>query len=237
MKRIDKTSPLARARITGAVYLLFFATAIAGEVFSRRAGISATQPNTTGNAATTVDTMLAHVASLRWGSALGLISIACYIAVTVLLYQLFKPGGPTLALIAMCLSLMGLAVQTVGVLFQLAPLAVLSDSDDASVFDTSQMQALAVTFLHLRTQANQIGLVFDGLFLLLIGYLIIRSTFLPVILGVLTALAALGWLSYVSPPLAIHLQPYVQILGFIAEAALMLWLLLVGVRAPASLAT
>ena len=232
MKRIDSASPPATARIAGAVYLLFFTTAIAGEVFNRQAGISATQPNISGNAATTVNTMLAHMASLRWGSALGLISIACYIAVTVLLYQLFKPGRPTLALIAMCVSLMGLAVQTYGALFQLAPLTVLSDSVDASVFDTSQMQALATTFLHLRTQANEIGLVFDGLFLLLLGYLIIRSTFLPVILGALTALAALGWLSYLSPPLAIHLQPYVQILGFIAEAALMLWLLLVGVSVP-----
>jgi hypothetical protein len=40
-----------------------------------------------------------------------------YIAVTALLYQLFKPVSSSLALIAMCLSLMGLAVQTVSDLF------------------------------------------------------------------------------------------------------------------------
>jgi hypothetical protein len=230
--RLDEASPRAKARITGAVYLIFFAAAIAGEVFDRQAGVSATQSHTSGNEATMVNTMLVHIASLRWGSALGLISIACYIAVTVLLYQLLKPGSPSLALIAMCLSLMGLAVQTYGAVFQLAPLTVLSDGANVSVFDASQVRALAVSFLHLRTLASQIGLVFDGLFLLLIGYLIIRSTFLPVILGALTALAGLGWLSYLAPPLANQLQPYVQILGFIAEAALMLWLLVVGVSVP-----
>jgi hypothetical protein len=232
MKRIDKASPQVKARITGAVYFFFFATAVAGEVFIRQAGISATQSGTSGDAATTVNTLLAHMASLRWGSALGLISIACYIAVTVLLYQLFEPISPGLALIAMCSSLMGLAVQTFGALFQLAPVTVLSDSANGSVFDTGQVQALAITFLHLKTQAIQIGLVFDGLFLFLTGYLIIRSTFLPTILGALIALAGLGWLSSLSPPLASHLQPYIQIVGFIAEAALMLWLLIAGVNVP-----
>jgi hypothetical protein len=75
-----------------------------------------------------------------------------------------------------------------------------------------------------------IGLVFDGLFLLLIGYLTFRSTFLPRILGALLALAGVGWLTFLAPPLASSLSPYIQVLGFVAEAALMLWLLVIGVN-------
>ena len=73
------------------------------------------------------------------------------------------------------------------------------------------------------------SLVFFGPYCLLIGYLIFRSTFLPRILGVLMALAGLGWLIFLSP-LASHLSTYLKILGFLAEASLMLWLLIKGVN-------
>jgi hypothetical protein len=75
------------------------------------------------------------------------------------------------------------------------------------------------------------SLVFFGPFCLLIGYLIFRSTFLPRILGVLMALAGLGWLIFLSP-LASHLLTCLKIIGFIAEASLMLWLLVMGVNIP-----
>ena len=73
------------------------------------------------------------------------------------------------------------------------------------------------------------SLVFFGPYCLLLGYLIFRSTFLPRILGVLMAFAGLGWLIFLSP-LANHLSTYLKILGFLAEASLMLWLLVMGVN-------
>ena len=85
-------------------------------------------------------------------------------------------------------------------------------------------------FLNLNAQAGYIALVFDGLFLFLIGYLIFRSTFLPRILGALVAFAGLGWLTFLSPPLANYLLTYLEVLGVLAEASLMLWLLVIGVN-------
>jgi hypothetical protein len=73
------------------------------------------------------------------------------------------------------------------------------------------------------------SLVFFGPYCLLIGYLIFRSTFLPRILGVLMAFAGLGWLIFLSP-LANHLSAYLKVLGFLAEASLMLWLIVKGVN-------
>jgi hypothetical protein len=73
------------------------------------------------------------------------------------------------------------------------------------------------------------SLVFFGPFCLLLGYLIFRSTFLPRVLGVLMAFAGLGWLIFLSP-LANHLSTYLKVLGFLAEASLMLWLLVMGVN-------
>jgi hypothetical protein len=63
----------------------------------------------------------------------------------------------------------------------------------------------------------------------LIGFLIFRSTFLPRILGLLMAFAGVGWLILLTP-FANPLSTYLKILGFIAEASLMLWLIVKGVN-------
>ena len=39
----------------------------------------------------------------------------------------------------------------------------------------------------------------------------------------------LGWLAILSPPIARHLSLYIEIIGIVAEASLMLWLLVKGV--------
>jgi hypothetical protein len=229
-ERIAEASPRSRARITGVVYLLFFVTAVLGEFITRQAGMSGIQLGVSGDAAATAHNILAHESTFRLGFALGLISTACYVAVTALFYQLFRPVSRSLALLAVCFSLMGLAIQTFGSLLQLAPLVVLGGSPYLGVFNVRQLQALALLFLNLNAQVGSIALVFDGLFLFLIGYLIFRSTFLPRILGALVAFAGLGWLSFLSPPLANSLYTYIQVLGVLAEASLMLWLLVMGVN-------
>jgi hypothetical protein len=76
------------------------------------------------------------------------------------------------------------------------------------------------------------SLVFFGVYCLLIAYLIFRSTFLPRILGMLMAFGGLGWLTFLSPPLANYLSPYNLAPGMFGEGALTLWLLVVGVNVP-----
>jgi hypothetical protein len=87
---------------------------------------------------------------------------------------------------------------------------------------------VALTFGAL--QRVNIGLVFGGFYCFLIGYLIFRSTFLPRIPGALMASAGLGWLTFLSPPLANHLSPYNLGSGIVGEGLLMLWLLVMGVN-------
>src|SRR5208282_2641648 len=73
------------------------------------------------------------------------------------------------------------------------------------------------------------AVLFFGPYCLLIGYLIFRSKFLPRILGVLMALAGVGWLFFLSP-LVHYLSPYLKVVGFVAEMSLMLWLIIKGVN-------
>jgi hypothetical protein len=162
-----------RARVTGLVYLLYFLTAM----FS---------------------TTLHGPKLAVYGDALNVISIACYITVTLLFYAMFKPVNKGLSLLAALFGLAGCAVQALSN-FHLIPSYVSP-------------------------------LVFFGPFCILIGYLIIRSTFLPRALGALMVLAGVGWLLYLVPPVASHLSVYIEVLGILAEGLLMLWLLVMGVN-------
>jgi len=82
--------------------------------------------------------------------------------------------------------------------------------------------------LHVSTPVDP--LVFFGLYCLSIGYLIIRSTFLPRTLGVLIVIAGFSWLTFASPDLAHRLSPFNFLPGVIGEGALTLWLVVAGVN-------
>jgi len=79
-----------------------------------------------------------------------------------------------------------------------------------------------------------ISLVFFGFDLLLLAYLVIKSTFFPRFIGVLLAIEGLGYLVnsfalFLAPGLQARIFPYFAITG-IAEVALSLWLLVTGVN-------
>jgi hypothetical protein len=223
MERIAEASPRPMTRITGVVYLLYFLTAVSGELFVRGMIVS-------GDPAATATNILAHERLFRLSMAVGLIGTALYVAVTVLFYDLFKPVNKTAALLAAFFSLVGCAIQACGSLFRVAPFVILEGSPYLSAFKADQLQVMAMMSIKLNVQAAYIYLVFFGMFNFLIGYLIFKSTFFPRVLGVLMALSGLGWLTFLSPSLAKYLLTYIEVVGIIAEASLMLWLLVKGVN-------
>ena len=217
MEQMAETSPRRKARIAGVFYLLTFLVA----------GVSSIAG---GGIAATANGILAHPSLFRLGFAADLIVVACYIAVTALFYDLFKPVNRSLSLLAAFFSLVGCAIQAFICFFHLAPLVVLGGAQYLSVFKAEQLRALAFMFLEFYNQGFSIALVFFGFYCLLIGYLIFKSTYLPRILGVLMAIAGLGWLTFLSPPFANHLAPYNLASGILGEGSLTLWLLAMGVN-------
>ena len=170
---IQEAWPRPRARMTGALYLLYFLTAILAQFLVGR-GLAIS------------------------GNVTNVIATVCYLVVTLLFYGLFKPVSGSLSLLAALFSLAGCVVMALG-LFHLA---------------SSPISPL----------------LFFGPFCLLIGYLILRSSFLPRVLGVLMAFAGLGWLAFLLPTVPHYLSIAIEVLGFLAELSLCLWLLVMGVN-------
>jgi hypothetical protein len=90
----------------------------------------------------------------------------------------------------------------------------------------------AVTVLGIFHRASSYlsPLLFFGPYCLLIGYLVVRSRFLPRILGVLMMFAGLGWLIFLLPRIPNSLSRSIEVLGIVAEGLLCLWLVLAGVN-------
>ncbi len=227
-QRIAEASPRLKARIAGFFYLLNAGTAFAFFVRGKLV--------VSGDAAATATNILAHERLFRMALAADLIGVASYVVVTALLYDLFKPVNRNLSLLAAFFSLVGCAVQVFACVFHLASLIVLGGAPYLSVFKVEQLQAMALMFLKLHGQGFNIAIVFFGFYCLLIGYLILRSTFLPQIIGVLMALGGLAYVTnnlanFLSLPLPMYLSHSVPALGGLGEGSLMLWLLLAGVNA------
>lgn len=73
-------------------------------------------------------------------------------------------------------------------------------------------------------------LLFFGVYCMTLGYLIVRSTFLPRWLGVLLVAAGCGWVIAPFRPFDVLGVALVETFGVVAEGCLMLWLLIAGVN-------
>jgi hypothetical protein len=113
----------------------------------------------------------------------------------VLLYRLFAPVDPPIALALLPLAFVHYAIQGVG-----------------------QVRGDVVIL--------RLALLPFAFYLMVLGYLIARSTFAPVALGVLIILAGLAWLIAVPPKVPTWATLAVVLFGIVAEVALVIWLLI-----------
>lgn len=223
-KRITETSPRLKARMAGVFSLLTILTGIFAQGFVSERLVVYT------DAAATATNILTHSGLWQLAYAVFLIEMACNIAMTALFYDLLKPAGRSVSLLAAFLGFAGCVIKTFSRVFFIAPLFVLGGAHYLSVFSTEQLQALALLFLKVNDRGAAMALVFFGFYAVLTGYLIIKSTFLPRILGVVSVLGGLGWLSFLYLPLGHLLFRYVVAIALLGAGALIVWLLVFGVN-------
>jgi Domain of unknown function (DUF4386) len=216
-------SPRVLARMTGVFYLLTIVLgAYAQSFIADRLVVS-------GDAAATAANILTHQTLFQRGFTVYLVEMTCQIISTVLFYELLKPVSRSVSLLSAVLGLVGCTVKILSRLFYLAPLLILEGPHYLSVFNTEQLQSLALLFLDVNDHGAGIALAFFGFAAIVKGYLIVRSTFLPRILGALSVIAGLALLTFLSPTLGYQLFTYVAALGMVGALPQTLWLLIFGV--------
>ena len=130
----------------------------------------------------------------------------------------------------------GVAIGLANLFNKIAPLILLSGADYLSVFTKPQLEALALGLLNLNSEGNTVDSVFWGLWLLPCGILVIKSGFLPRILGILLMVAGFAYLT--SSITSIVLPAYSQVVSQVTmpllfgEFPIIFWLLIKGAKVP-----
>lgn len=217
------------ARIAGLLYLILIIAGIFAEGFVRSSLI------VPGDATATANNIMASEGLFRMGIAGDLIMIMCDVALGLIFYILLKPVSKSLALLAAFFRLAQAATLGINLLNLFFVLQLLSGAAYLTIFGADQLHALVLLFLNGHSIGYSIGLVFFGIYLFILGYLVFKSGYFPRILGVLLIIASLSYLmdsftsflfpSYEAITSQIMIAPTV-----IAELSLTLWLLIKGVN-------
>lgn len=149
-----------------------------------------------------------------------IITLICDTAVALIFYDLFRPASRSLSALAALFRLVFVATMAVNSLNYFAYLVHLKSARSPKAFGTGYL----------------IALVPFGFHILLIGYLVLRSTFLPRFLGWLLLIAGPtypfnSFASFLAPAFANKLWPYIAVPWVVGEGLLTLWLLVKGVSA------
>ena len=215
-------SPKTLARMTGAFYLLLLIGGVVAQ------GLISNRLVTSRDAALTATNILAQPKLYALGYGVFLIEMASQIVVTTLLYVLLRPVDRTAALRSLGFGLVGATIKTLARAFYYMPLVVLGGAG-LSELSASQLQALSLLLIKINNHTANMSLVFLGISTALQGYLMVKSTFLPRFLGVVTMVSGLGWLVYLFPPLASRFFYYLIVLAMLGLLLTSGWLLLRGV--------
>jgi Domain of unknown function (DUF4386) len=229
MEPISETSPRRMARIAGLLYLLITLAAPFGELYVRGRLVVA------GDAAATATNILTNESLYRSGGVADLIAFAADVAIALVFYELLKPAGRRVSLLAAFFRLMHAAVVAVATLAYFTPLLLLERAPNLRGFNVEQLQGLSLVSLRLHGVGYNIGLVFFGIHCVLIGYLVYRSTFLPRVLGPLIGVAGMCYLinsfaALLAPAFKARIYPAILMPAGLAELSLTVWLLVVGVN-------
>jgi hypothetical protein len=218
-------SPQKTARVAGFVFLIIVFLGMSAELFIRPGMI------VPGDAAATVKNIAASQALFRLSLVTELIRQALLILLPLILYNLLNQVDKTMASLMVIFALVCVPISMFNELNHFAVLLLSSGAGYLTAFKADQLNALVMFFLELRKYGTFVPQVLS-FWVLLLGYLVFKSGFLPSILGILLMLAGS---CYTVDAVLFLLVPNFDatILGlfaFIAELPFYLWLLIKGVN-------
>ncbi len=218
-------SPQKIARIAAFVFLIIFLLGMSTELFIRPGMI------VPGDAEATVKNIAASEALFRLSLVSDLIRQTLLMLLPLILYKILKPVNKTVAALMVIFYLVCVPISLVNELNHFAVLLLSSGTGYLTAFKADQLNSLVMFFIDLRIYGTFIAQFFS-FWVLLLGYLVFKSGFLPRILGILLILVGL---SYTVSAGLFFLYPAFDttifgLFTFIGESLFYLWLLIKGVN-------
>jgi hypothetical protein len=229
LRSVD-AAPQVYARFGGGLYLVIIALGIVAQVVVRD------QLIVPGDAAATAQNLTAMQPLWRLGMAAEAVAVLCTLALAMIYFALLRPVSLELSILALLLRVVSVAVQAVAVLQLDLALSPLSNAAFAAAFTPDQRAVLAAFAIRAHSHGYTLALLIVGAAFVVHGLLIVRSTFLPKVLGRLIQVAGVGYLVngftlFVAPAFAGQVFLVIMLPVFIGETSLSLWLLIKGVNA------
>jgi hypothetical protein len=224
-EEMKMNSPQKTARVAACVFLGIFFLGMSTELFIRPGMI------VPGDAAATVRNIVASEVLFRLSLVSDLIRQILLMALPLVLYKLLKPVNKTIAALMVIFALVGVSISMLNEINHFAVLLLSSGADYLTAFNSDQLNVLVMFFLELRKYGTFIPQLLS-FWVLLLGYLVFKSGFLPRILGILLML---GSLCYTASAVLFFLLPSFDatifgLFAFIGETLFYLWLLIKGVN-------
>ncbi|GGA04075.1 DUF4386 domain-containing protein [Dyella caseinilytica] len=176
-------------------------------------------------------TMAASVGLFRASFAVYLIEAMCDVTLTAIFYILLRPVSRPLSLIVVCFGILSTATFAAGEIFYFSAALPVIDSDVAKALTPDARTAFIYLCLTVYGYVFSIFAAFYGIAVMLRGYLIFRSGYLPRVLG---ALIMLGGASFIVKNFTAVLMPQcdsaLMVLPMlIAMASMAFWFIAKGI--------
>jgi len=184
-----------------------------------------------GDAAATAANIIAHPTVFRMIFATYLVEGFCDIILCVIWYIILRPVNPNLALISAFIGVVSMVTFAIAQSSFWASSLIVKDIDGMSAFTADHRNALALLAMRVATMIATLFIGFYGTASMIRGYLIMRSGYLPKLLGALLIVGGTGFFlrgaTYIVAP---HYSSVAMLYPMaLAGIPLTFWLLVKGV--------
>jgi hypothetical protein len=181
------------------------------------------------DAIATVNNISNNVALFRTGILSFLVVVALDVIVAWALYVFLKPVNNSISLLTAWFRVVYATIFAVSLFNLVSILSYLNSTDYIQAFEKQQLLSQVMLSINAFNDGWSIGFIFFGLHLGLLGYLVLKSGFIPKFIGILLVIAGLGYLTdslgkFVFPGYNVE----VSMVTFIGELVFMFWLLFKG---------
>ena len=218
------------AKIAGLLYLGVVLTGIFTLMYVPSTLIVSDNPSLTYHNITSSETLF------RLGIVSGLLCYTFFLFLALVLYKLLKPVNENYAKLMVLLAVLSVPIFFLNMQNEFSVLSLMKGGQSQLGLSTEQIHTQVMIYLDQYDNGLRIVHIFSGLWLFPFGYLVIKSNFLPKLLGVLLMVGCFGYLvnftgNTLFPNYAeIGIGKYISLPATIGEIGICLWLLIVGVK-------